>query len=551
MAERRGAAPDRARLAALDVLIAVRVDGAYANLALPEALRGREVGGRDAAFATELVSGTLRMRGLYDPVIDACLTRPRLEAKVRDVLRLGTHQLLSMRVPDHAAISTSVDLVRARVGRSPAGLVNAVLRKVSVLDREQWVQRVAPARETDPYGHLAVAHSHPRWIVEALAEALAAPDELESLLAADNEAPRVSLVARPGLATVEELAAAGAVPTGRSPYAASLPSGDPGAIPAVREGRAAVQDEGSQLVALALCDADLEGPDETWLDLCAGPGGKTALLAAIAARRGARVLANERAPHRSRLVARTTARTGPGVLGIVTGDGTAPAWRAGIFDRVLVDAPCSGLGALRRRPEARWRRTPDDLGPLVDLQRALLSTALDSVRPGGVVVYATCSPVVAETSAVVEAALVARPGVEEVDRWQLWPHRDGTDAMFAAILRIPFSIIAPVILVICAVGAYTVHNALFDISLMLIFGVLGYIFKKLSYPLAPLVLALVLGDMAESSFRQAMLVSQGDMSVFFSNLLVGSIVTLALIMLFWPLISTLLGRLRAPRKVAG
>ncbi len=125
-----------------------------------------------------------------------------------------------------------------------------------------------------------------------------------------------------------------------------------------------------------------------------------------------------------------------------------------------------------------------------------------------------------------------------------------TVPLFAAILRIPFSIIAPIILVICAVGAYTVHNALFDITLMVLFGVVGYVFKKLSYPLAPLVLALVLGDMAESSFRQAMLVSQGDLTVFFSNLLVGSIVTLALIMLLWPLISLVLGRVRGPAKVA-
>ena len=426
---------DAARLAAFDVMRAVRVEDAYANLVLPQVLRQHRLRDRDAAFATELASGTLRMQGLYDAVIDACLTKPKLEAKVRDVLRLGAHQLLSMRVPDHAAISTSVDLTRARVGLGPAGLVNAVLRKIAAADVDQWTERVAPDRSTDPVGHLAVALSHPRWVVEALGEALDHPHDLEALLAADNAAPSVTLVARPGLASTEELAAAGGVPTGRSPYAVTLAGGDPGAIPAVVEGRAGVQDEGSQLVALALADAPVDGRDELWLDLCAGPGGKAALLGALAAQRGARLVANERQPHRAALVQRAVQALPAGVVEVVTADGTHPPWPPGTFDRVLVDAPCSGLGALRRRPESRWRRTPEDVAQLAGLQRALLAAALDSVRPGGIVVYATCSPVVAETSAVVRHVLEERGDATEVDRFQLWPHRDGTDAMFAATLR--------------------------------------------------------------------------------------------------------------------
>ena len=426
---------DPARLAAYDVLKAVRVDDAYANLVLPHLLRDHGLTGRDAAFATELASGSIRMQGTYDAVIDACLTRPRLEAKVRDALRLGVHQLLSMRVPDHAAISTTVDLVRARVGLGPVGLTNAVLRRVSGRDLAGWVGEVAPDPAVDLVGHLSVAHSHPRWVVEALGEALAAPEELADLLAADNTPPRVTLVARPGLATVAELVAVGGVASTRSPYAVELPGGDPGGVPAVREGRAGVQDEGSQLVALALADAPMDGRDERWLDLCAGPGGKSALLAALAAGRGARLLANERQHHRAVLVARGTRTAGAGLLGVVTGDGTRPPWRPGTFDRVLVDAPCSGLGALRRRPESRWRRTPRDLDDLVPLQRDLLDRAVESLRPGGVVTYATCSPVVAETVEVVEAVVGRRGDVDEVDRFQLWPHRDGTDAMFATTLR--------------------------------------------------------------------------------------------------------------------
>jgi 16S rRNA (cytosine967-C5)-methyltransferase len=445
-------AADPARLAAFDVMSAVREQDAYANLVLPPLLRSRDITGRDAAFATELVSGTIRRQGSYDAVLAATLDRPlaKVDPPVLDALRLGAHQLLAMRVPSHAAVATTVDLVRARVGHGPAGFVNAVLRKVATHDLSGWVRRVAPDPTSDPDGFASVAYSHPRWVVEALRDAVG-DGELDAVLAADNEPPKVTLVARPGLCTVEELAEAGAEPTGRSPYALTLTGGDPAAIPAVADGRAGVQDEGSQLVALALAGAAVEGRDERWLDLCAGPGGKAALLAARALGRGARLLAAERQVHRAGLVARATRATGAGLLGVVAADGTRPAWAAGAFDRVLVDAPCSGLGALRRRPEARWRRSAADLDDLVPLQRALLGTALDSVRPGGVVVYATCSPVLAETSGVVSAVLAERSDVrlEEAEPLaglpdaagplpgtvQLWPHRHATDAMFVAVLR--------------------------------------------------------------------------------------------------------------------
>ncbi len=426
---------DPSRLAAYDVLKAVRVEDAYANLALPQVLAEHKLAGRDAAFTTELVSGTIRWQGTYDAIIDACLTKPKLEAKVRDALRLGVHQLLGMRVPDHAAISTSVDLVRARVGVGPTGLTNAVLRKVAADGLATWITRVAPDPDQDPVGFLSVAHSHPRWVVEVLGEALDEDSELPDLLDADNAAPRVMLAARPGLSSVDELVEAGGVRGVLSPYAVELPGGDPSAIPAVAQGRAGVQDEGSQLVATTLADAALDGPDLRWLDVCAGPGGKAALLAALAAQRGARLLANEPQLHRARLVVRGTRAAKAGLTGVVVGDGTRPPWPADTFDRVLVDAPCSGLGALRRRPESRWRRTPDDLDTLVPLQRRLLDAAITSTRPGGVVVYATCSPALAETTRVVTAVLAGRNDAILEGTRQLWPHRDGTDAMFIATIR--------------------------------------------------------------------------------------------------------------------
>jgi 16S rRNA (cytosine967-C5)-methyltransferase len=298
-------------------------------------------------------------------------------------------------------------------------------------------------------------HSHPRWVVSALWDSLGGGRAgIERLLEADNERPEVTLVARPGRATAGELldVLGDEVAPGRwSPYAVTLSEGgEPGAIDAVREGRAGVQDEGSQLVALALANAPLEGPDKTWLDGCAGPGGKAALLAGLAAERGAVLLASEKQPHRAGLVARALDGN-PGPYQVIAADGTRPPWRPGAFDRVLMDVPCTGLGALRRRPEARWRRRPEDLEGFAPLQRALLRTALDSVRVGGVVGYATCSPHLAETRAVVEdvlkqygstAELVdARPLLEGVPDLgegpdvQLWPHLHGTDAMYLALIR--------------------------------------------------------------------------------------------------------------------
>lgn len=436
---------DPARRAAYDVLKALRADDAYANLVLPHALRSHGLTGRDAAFATELATGTIRRRGTYDAILAACIDRPlaKVESRVLDALRLGTHQLLAMRVPDHAAISTTVDLIRRLAGPRAGGFGNAVLRRVAAHPLEEWVRRVAP---DDPIGHAAVAHSHPEWIVRELASSLGDREsELEALLAADNEPPRVTLVARPGRSERSELPGE---PTPYSPFGTVLPGGDPGAVPAVAEGRAGVQDEGSQLVALAAAQAPVDGPDLRWLDPCAGPGGKAALLAALAAGRGALLLAGEVQPHRAGLV-RSALAGASGVQDVVVADARRPPWEPGSFDRVLLDAPCTGLGALRRRPEARWRKRPSDVAELAELQRELLHAALDSARPGGAVTYATCSPVLAETRGVIESVLAARDDavLEAVPlavpdsagplpgTVQLWPHRHHTDAMFIALLR--------------------------------------------------------------------------------------------------------------------
>lgn len=429
---------DPARTVAFRVLRAVTADGAYANLEL--ARQRGALNPENAAFATELVAGTCRALGSYDRVIERASGRPlrSLQPAVLDALRLGTHQLLAMRVPTHAALSTTVDLAALEVGERVAGLVNAVLRRVAERDWPAWLELLSDGE--DDAGRLALAHHHPRWIVESWARVLPAA-ELPEALAADNVAPTPTLVVRPGLASVGEL---GGTPARWSPYGAYL-DGDPGAVPAVAEGRAGVQDEGSQLVALAL--ARIDAPGGLWLDLCAGPGGKSALLAGLARDAGTRLVASELQPHRARLVAENLrAYPEPNRPVTIVADGTRLAWRESSFGRVLADVPCTGLGALRRRPESRWRRRPEDLPGLVSLQRRLLASAIAATEPGGVVAYVTCSPHPDETAAVVAdtsgvSVLDAPSVLPEVPdaaagRFvQLWPHRHGTDAMFLALLR--------------------------------------------------------------------------------------------------------------------
>jgi 16S rRNA (cytosine967-C5)-methyltransferase len=448
---------DPARRAAYDVLRAVADRDAYANLLLPALLAERGLTGRDASFATELTYGTLRGRGSYDAILAACSDRDNIDPPVRDVLRLGAHQLLATRVGDHAAVATSVDLAKDVCGPRPSGFVNAVLRRVATRDLDGWIQIVAPDRSGDPSGYLAVRYSYPRWIVDAFRDALG-PDaaEIDDALAAGNVRPQVVLALSPG--------ADGPLPdserTRWSPYGFRLAGGDPS--PLVASGEAAVQDEASQLAALALTRTGVPGPDKLWLDLCAGPGGKARLLGGLAAERGARLVAADLHPHRARRVLDALNRAGGEnsvgheSYGVIAADGRQAPWPPGAFDRVLADVPCSGLGSLRRRPEARWRKTPGDVAELASLQRELLGTALDSVRPGGVVAYVTCSPHLAETRDAVLTVAQARDDVTildapavlaEVPRLrqadsgdgsrfaQFWPHRHGTDAIFLALLR--------------------------------------------------------------------------------------------------------------------
>ena len=448
---------DPARQAAYEAIAAVHRDDAYANLVLAEILRGMRLHGRDAAFATELTYGTLRALGTIDLIVAGAAGRDvaRIDPPARDALRLGVYQLLYTRVPPHAAVNQTVDLVRA-VAPGATGFANAVMREIAEAgDLEAWLSKLAPPYADDPIGNLSVLHNHPRWIIRAFADSLGGDlEDTARLLIEDNQPAPVHLCARPGRVEAVELAdEVGGIPGAFSPYAVYLGGGSPAGLSAIADGRAHVQDEGSQLVAAALVTAPVHGRDTRWLDLCAGPGGKTGLIGAIAAVRGAEVTAVEIAEHRARLVEQAT--EGMPVTVLPT-DGRSVGRDRDLpeqgFDRVLVDAPCTGLGSLRRRPEARWRRQPSDLPPLTRLQRELLVSALRAVRPGGVVAYVTCSPHMVETQVTVtegsrrsgvdvdfvDARPLLPPGMPRLGDGptvQLWPHRHGTDAMFLAMLR--------------------------------------------------------------------------------------------------------------------
>ena len=451
----RPSSTDPARRVAFEALSAVRERDAYANLVLPALLREHGLSGRDAALATELTYGTLRGLGTYDAILGACVDRPleALDPPLLDVLRLGAHQLLATRVPPHAAVSATVALAREVLTAGPARLANAVLRRVAGQDLEAWLAQVAPLDGPDPDAALAVRTSHPTWIVRALRDALVAdgrdPADLADLLAADNVAPRVMLAVRPGRGSVDELVVAGGVPGRWSPWAVELPGGDPGMLAAVRTGRAGVQDEGSQLLALAV----EARRGEMVVDFCAGAGGKTLLLGAMMRSTG-RLYAFDVADKRLAKLKPRMARAGLSNVHpiLISNENDIRVKRlAGKVDRVLVDAPCSGLGTLRRNPDLKWRQSPQGVDELIHKQTDILTAAARLLKPGGRLVYATCSILEEENAAIVDAFLATHAGFHRLSAQEvlaaqgiaidcgedlrLSPHKHGTDGFYAAVLE--------------------------------------------------------------------------------------------------------------------
>ena len=432
------------RKVALDLLTRVEESDSYINLLLPKMLGPLMLSDADRGLVQELSYGTLRWRAQYDSFINQLTPGKVLSPKLRLCLQLGMHQLFRMRVPSHAAIHESVELVKG-FEASAAGLANAVLRNA---DRAGFEKLLATSlRGATKQEALALEHSHPQWVVTALNTALeldSRGSELEDLLEANNQTPLVNLVALNPKAEAE-LEDRGLERGDASPIG-FISHGNP--EPLLKIDGVRVQDQGSQLVALALLE---EGNRSgRWLDMCSGPGGKSAVLQAGIAEFGGELDCLEPNPQRAELVRSALNPKGPGKVIVAPGQSA----KADSYDAILLDAPCSGLGSVRRKPESRWRKRPEQLAGLVKLQAELLDAAAKALRPNGVLVYSTCSPLVPETNAQIKAVLDLHPELklenantvlEKISPQlklnpnrktaQLWTHLHGTDAMFIAILR--------------------------------------------------------------------------------------------------------------------
>jgi 16S rRNA (cytosine967-C5)-methyltransferase len=383
------------------------------------------------------------MKGRHDYILQQVSDRPlsEVDAGIVDICRMGVHQLFEMRVATHAAVSATVELARKVIGESKASFVNAILRKVSSQTLEQWLEPTTLM--ADPIERLSIRYSHPEWIVSAYFDLLKDIVRVEQELAVNNVPAIPTLVAWPGDSTQSELVELGAIATEYSPYGARF-DGAPGSLEIIRHRKAGVQDEGSQLVAHIFSLAAKES--RSILDLCAGPGGKAALLAHLANVNGQEFTANEISEARAKLVKNVI-----GKFPVQVGDGREIASLGASYDAILADVPCTGLGALRRRPEVRWRRTVQDLRGLLVLQRELSDAAIAVLNPGGVFGYATCSPHFSETSGEVLRILKDHPDLEQIEVSQylpphlegavrdkslsLWTSKHGTDAMFLALFR--------------------------------------------------------------------------------------------------------------------
>jgi 16S rRNA (cytosine967-C5)-methyltransferase len=444
-----------ARVAAFHVLEAVSAGRADLPSALA-ALRGSLPDDRDQALASEIAVGVQRHRAALDYLLAACSKRPlaRLDPEVVDILRLGAYQLLHLtRVPASAVVDDAVELARLAGKASAAGFVNAVLRALS---RRRGSLELPP-RPADPrdrdaaLAYLAVTLSHPRWLVTRWSDRFGF-DATERWLQFDNSAApltlRVNRLKLSREALVERLRASGVgVSPGRfAPDALLVEHGRPLRGPGVEEGWFVVQDEASQLVSL------LAGPSPGTrvLDACASPGGKATAIAATIGRAG-HVVACDVRPRRVGLLRKTVAASGATNIHVVRADATRPLPFHVSFDCVLVDAPCSGLGTLRRDPDIRWRRREQDLPGLAALQLHLLRHAAEAVAPGGRLIYATCSSEPEENEQVIESFLEASPGFERIDIRTIpgvppevadaggflrtLPHVHGLEAFFGAVLE--------------------------------------------------------------------------------------------------------------------
>ena len=434
--------PNQSRLIAYELVSQVNRDGAYANIRLPELLAKSKMDKADKAFTTELAYGTLRMQGRHDYIATKFVDRKfsEVDPKIQDLLRIGIHQITQMRVADHAAVSETVEVAKLVAGESKASYVNAVLRKVAASNNDLVELAQLPNLQ-----RLSISYSHPEWVISSFYDQLKDWEEVEKLLAANNLPATPDIVAWPGRSSITELIELGATQILGFPNAVNI-DGIPSEFDPIIQRRAGVQDRGSQIVVENFL-ATAAG-SQSWLDMCAGPGGKAAYLFHFLSQSEptANFLANEPVPHRAELVKRVVNNQQ-----VVSFDATDPSNFSSTFDRILVDAPCTGLGALRRRPEARWRKSLNDLKELVNLQRNLLNSAYELLKPNGVIAYVTCSPHIAETKGQVldflarhkdmsvlplnTLPIAHKQGLLADGTMQLWTHQDQSDGMFMVLFK--------------------------------------------------------------------------------------------------------------------
>lgn len=434
--------PAPSRLVAYELITQVNRQGAYANLRLPELLLKTKMNLADRAFTTELAYGTLRMQARHDYIASKFIDRTfaELDEKIVDLLRMGIHQITQMRVADHAAVSETVEVAKLVAGESKASYVNAILRKVSANSND-----LLEIKDFTTLRRLSIQYSHPEWIISSFFDQMKDWAEVELFLAANNNPATPDVVAWPGKSSTDELLTLGATPIPGFVNGVNLP-GIPMDFSPIVERRAGVQDRGSQLVVENFL-ASFK-PGLSWLDMCAGPGGKAAYLfnSLLSMDKSATFLANEPTSHRAELVKRVVNNQQ-----VVSFDATVANNFNQKFDRILIDAPCTGLGALRRRPEARWRKSLHDLKELVLLQKQLLASAYQLLSPNGVIAYVTCSPHLAETKGQVidflsahsdmkilpmgKLELAHKEGVLSDGTVQLWTHQNQSDAMFMAMFE--------------------------------------------------------------------------------------------------------------------
>lgn len=440
------------RRAAFEILVRIERDQLFADQQIDRELSSHAFSPRDRALLTELVLGVLRRRGTLDHLIDLFSSRrsAKLERAVLTLLRLGLYQMFCLeRIPVSAAVNETVKLARVFAPRA-SGFVNAVLRR---FDRERdavsW-----PDREADPAGFIAAYHSHPRWLAEEWLRRLGAP-EAEALAAAMSGHPPLTLRVNTLRTTRDDLLRTLAADGVEAEAAAWSPVGvhilspaRPALLPGFREGLFTVQDESSQLASLFLAPE----PGQDVLDICAAPGGKATHLAQIMEDRGT-LLACDRDGRKLCRIEETAARLGLGIIGTMALDASLPPAPLGArrFDRILVDAPCSGLGVIRRNPESKWRLTSSDPARLSELQGRILRNAAGCLADGGVLLYSTCSTSVEEDEAVIDDFVSERDDfvVEDLrglfpdhaplftgqGMFRSWPHRHGMDGFFAARLK--------------------------------------------------------------------------------------------------------------------